>query len=419
MSHSQYDINLFNLRLNLLENKINKLRKFFKEGVVDVQSGIKLGSFGKYKYDITKQSMQNADTLAYTLMFCVASQGLPWTRIASSFHIICSQLYENDTLFKNKKVYYQLLSGEKKLNDKTANSLFDHKFPAKEFVSRNYDNLLRCEKIWTDREEIFQRAKSILVDFDYYHPDRASLNSIMDLYDLFNHLPGLALVKAGFAVQLVTGFIGCFDSVNLQLYSDKIKDLSGDGLQPFTQFDDVRSKLITTSKKPINTADAEVEEDGSLNPENESSNEIKNPKKDALKFKVFNKKPDKGDKAKSNNRILMKAYMDFIHLLFRDITKTDSSEAIWNVWVSVISDRINSLALKTGDPKKTTIVTSGDNSIVFNKNYQQLSNPSGREYIDKYAGIMTPEEVTRQHSLEYLTKGLNKEKPRTKIYKTS
>lgn len=336
--YRKYDINLITLRLNLIEKKISILKKYYKEGVIEI-TNIKDAGFAKHNPTISNYCLKKPENLIQALIFCVASQGVGWNVVAPLFRKMYAKLLKDGTLWSKEGESYELYDWRAILGTFGKNKIS------------------AISVLWKDQVEIFQNTKTILSRWHYEDDSEESRDAVMHLFDYYTTLPGLGIAKAGFAVQLVAGALGCFDSVNAKLYS--AKEIPSH----------IHDELISYGK------------DGER----------------LLKAPSIHK-----DYAKRVKRL--NAYKEFLDGLATEVSKP-TSERLWDIWVTIVADRIRNILVTGKREDNSTIVKKNGEGISSHGTYKPyVGTPDIQDWQVKYKDI-TPEEVSSQHHPEYLIGG--------------
>jgi len=310
------------------ERKYNRL----VESVIDLYD-IKEAGFAKHNRHISMYVLKAPEHLIQALIFCVASQGVPWNKVASLYRKMYQVLKLKGSLYyldKNEELRYSA-EGWKEL----LGGLGKNKISAIEYM-------------WKNQYEIFKTTKHILEGWKYDDNKEKSRDAVLKLFDYFTSLKGLGIVKAGFAVQLVVGALGCFDSINTKLYSSE----------------DIPKDMLKGLFSPSGVA---------------------KPPSDS---KDFNDRVQK-----------LILYSNFLDLLAKEVQKP-TSERLWDIWVTIVADRIRNIS-----SKDKTILTRGDQELAVLSSYDSIaSNPDIYNWEQEHKNI-TPEEVTKQHHPYYLAYG--------------
>lgn len=126
-------------------------------------------------------ALSGPDEMAATILFAVASQLKDWGTIYTLYPYLIQYLKDGHRVDR----YDQKEVG------KLGVLLFPH--------NKN------IQAMWDMRHSIYTEVKK------HYHND-------LDLYKYLRTLPGLGIIKAGFAIQLIAGKFGCIDNVNSYFY---------------------------------------------------------------------------------------------------------------------------------------------------------------------------------------------------------
>ncbi len=143
-----------------------------------IAAGQHVPNFCRYQPQIAKFAKGNPDNLAATLIFVLASQGTAWHNLTAWFPMLMEHIRDNDGLYPYE----------------------DH-VPWKAVVFRGGGAI---EDVWKHRHPIYHRVEKARDD--------------LDTFRVLLTVPGLSLPKAGFACQLITGKLGCVDSVNASIF---------------------------------------------------------------------------------------------------------------------------------------------------------------------------------------------------------
>jgi hypothetical protein len=348
------------------------------EGIIDL-ANIKDGGFATHNPKIAHYCLLNPENLIQALIFCIASQKVSWNIIASLYRVMYQKLLRDGTLYiKGNETdlrydageWSDLIGqlGERKVSSitymwKNQKEIFSTtKSILKKWYYPSPENIEEQRELMIEYEESLKNAKNENEVASIHKKYKSKIKSMDDckdavikLFDYYTSLPQLGLAKAGFAVQLVTGALGCFDSVNADLYSylnipDKIFD-----------------ELLTRN------------EAGKLQVKKYSPSEY---------FETRVKK--------------LKAYSDFLDIIAKEVG-TSASERLWDVWVSIVSDRVNN----TGKPAKdfSTLVTRGGEIVSKHNPYDKRKNPIINAWEEENVSTMTPDKISAQHHPAYLAYG--------------
>jgi hypothetical protein len=302
------------------------IKKALREAVVDfTQIGPEhKGGFCTFNPKISSYALENKDQLAETIIFVIATQQSDWPTVVAQFKHIINKLrmdgtlYDKEGRFGREMGFYKLIGfmGKQKINP------------------INY--------LWANRATIYSTVKRILSDWEYGAEDRDAESATFDLFRYFMTLPQLSYAKAGFTVQLVNGRLGCYDSVNTQIY-------------------------------PIPAAQKKV---------------------------MINKQGRFKPQVKSDdiNSKRMQAYITFLDQL-KTNSESPHNQELWDRWTHVIAQKIN-----LAGTKELITVKTDDNEVGL-KPYQSLqkSNPDIKAYLDKYKSGISGDEISKQHFLPNIT----------------
>lgn len=296
--------------------------KLLKEAVVDFDEigPEHLGGFCTYNPKISNYALENKDQLAETLIFVVATQQTDWPTVVAQFkHMIYKlradgTLYDKDGTYSRDSGFYKLIG----------------------FMGKNKINAI--DFYWKNRSQIFAQTKSILKKWGYNEMSEDAEQATFDLFRYFMTLPQLSYAKAGFAMQLVTGRLGCYDSVNTAIYPipnqfKKILVGKGGKFRPSTGSEDIKTKR-------------------------------------------------------------MMAYVQFLETL-KDNANSPHNQELWDRWTHVIAQKI-----KLAGTNEPVTVKKGDTEIPLQP-YKTLalSNPDIKAYMEKWQDKITGDVVSQQHHL--------------------
>lgn len=283
-----------------------------------------MGGFCTYNPRISSYALEDKDQLAETLIFVIATQQSDWPTVAAQFPYIIAKLQLDGTLydkqgrFNSDMGFYKLIGymGRRKIDP--------------------------INFIWQNRAVIFQMTKAILKNWSYHEISAKAEDATFNLFRYFMTLPQLSYAKAGFAVQMVTGRLGCYDSVNANIYPIPAKE-----------------KKILLNKQG--------------------------------RFKPL-------PKAVAGQEEKLKAYMSFLSQLKSNADSPHNQE-LWDRWTHVIAEKIN----LAGSNEPIDILNQGE-KIATIQAYKALakSNPDIKAYLDKHQGKVTGDEISRQHYIPNL-----------------
>jgi len=321
------------------ENYLLQKKRYNKilEGIIDLYN-INDSGFARHNPKISKYCLKKPENLIQSLIFCVASQGVSWNVVAPLYRKMYQKLLRDGTLYikgKEDKLKYEPEGWKELLGILGASKI------------RGIDYM------WKNQKEIFSTTKSILKDWHYEDTSEESKDAVMRLFDYFVSLPQLGIAKAGFAVQLITGALGCFDSVNAQLFAN----------ENIPQ--EIRTELMTPD------------------------NEIRKPRKGSYE----------------NRLKRLKAYSVFFDLLGTEVKKP-TSERLWDIWVTIVADRIRNMFGSEKQSDRPTILKKGDEEIAkLDPYHTHTENPDIADWEKEHSTKMTPDLVSAQHHPTYLAYG--------------
>jgi hypothetical protein len=179
-------------------------------------------------------------------------------------------------------------------------------------------------QVWKDRESI---AAKIFPLMDKVNEEGSQPSDLKRLYAQTLLIPGLAMPKAGFLVQLITGRLGCIDSIWSKVLRATDPDLA--------------AQVKVTFKK-----------------------------------KVSKKSTDTGDIEKGNVLKVAQAYIDLLKV-FED-RYSMKSEDLWNAWVEQVNQQIKAPGkYKQGEVQYTLLRKKGD---LYTPPSSVLTGPVGYSY---------------------------------------
>lgn len=299
-----------------------EIQDLLKEVVVDFDDigPEHLGGFCTYNPKISKYALENKDQLAETIIFVIATQQTDWPTVVAQFKHMIYKLRADNTLY-DKDGKYSKGSGFYKLIG---------------FMGKNKINAI--DAVWNNRGEIYSTTKSILKKWSYNESSEEAEQAIFNLFRYFMSLPQLSYAKAGFAIQLVTGRLGCYDSVNTAIY-------------PIP--DEFKKVLVGKGGK----------------------------------FR-----PNTGTEKLKTKRMM--AYIQFLETL-KDNANSPHNQELWDRWTHVIAQKIK-LAGKT---EPITVKKGGEEVDLQSYKTLALSNPDIKAYMDKWQDKITGDVVSKQHYL--------------------
>lgn len=315
------------------------------ESIIDIDD-IKDAGFAKHNPRISKYSLLNSENLIQSLIFCVASQGVSWNVVASLYRVMYQKLLRDGTL--------NIPNEDRYSKDTEWVEIIGKIGAAKIFAINN---------LWKNRNEIFTTTKRILKNWKYKDTEDKSKDAVINLFDYFISLPQLGLAKAGFAVQLITGGLGCFDSVNQKIYSNvEIPQ-------------EIKDTLMTYDKSKDQEVFKKVD--------------------DSLSLKTRVKR--------------LKAYADFLDIIAKTVTSS-ASQRLWDIWVTIVSDRLRNTLTSGGkdkaNPDNRTILKRGDEILTSADSYNRYpNNPHITKWEDENLDKMNPRMLSAQHHPKYLVYG--------------
>lgn len=159
-------------------------------------------------------ALSGPEEMAATIMFAVASQLKDWGTIYTYYPYLVQYLKDGGRVDRYDK---------KDVGDMGV-LLFPH--------NKN------IQKMWDARAEIFSTVKRL------YGND-------LELFKYLRSLPGLGVIKAGFAIQLIAGKFGCIDSINSYFYGSEAPKTTTNSDKKQAEYVGYLNNLEATLKDPI------------------------------------------------------------------------------------------------------------------------------------------------------------------------
>lgn len=235
---------------------------------------IHVKGFRTHNPEISKFALENKDQLAATILFSICSIMREWRVFTSQFSEVLKKLMKDGYL-----------------GSKAEPDVYSPNAP---FVAIVTGKANFVNQVWNNREEIFNTIKKKLAFWSYGDKSKRAYDCLVDTFYYVTTIKGLALAKAGFVMQLITGEFGCYDSVNTQLY------------------------LVNEQWKKLL-----FEPSGSLK-------RVRNKSEKLVKERIIH-------------------YSNFLNAIMGDSSYT--SQLMWDRWTAVVADRIVEMALA---PEKRT-----------------------------------------------------------------
>ena len=191
-------------------------------------------AFCKYNPQINQFAVQNSDNFAETLLFVYGTMRTPWPKFAPYFRFIIDikeSGYDIEKLF-DKDNREELSSTIRKMYlDKTGVEESSLNKKQKNYLAKAVSNLVLAtatpskkfyDFAWSGREALFNHFAPLL---ERYQKNKNPSDLFKLFFDL-QQIGGLGNAKAGFAVQLMTGQMGCVDSVWTKVLKGSDPELS-------------------------------------------------------------------------------------------------------------------------------------------------------------------------------------------------
>lgn len=249
-----YNVVLKENQLTLDLSVVDQARKQIVKVIELKKLSAKEGGFCTWQPQIKEFALKSPDNMATTLLFPIATQMQNWGDVTQHFIDLMTHLRAKGNL---------------KYHEQEKQNI---KWKGMAYVGRE-----GMEYIWKNRRNIYREIKPLIES-----------NDTFELYKYCaSRIPGLGLVKAAFGVQLLTGKLGCIDSVN-------------------ARFLNIPPELMTKSGKMVSSVKSFV---------------------------------DKKSKQMSARGVyLLKLYVDFLKSA-RRFARDDESRQLWDIWCSIIGIR--------------------------------------------------------------------------------
>lgn len=260
---------------------------------------MKYPMFRKDQPEIGNYAQSSPENMAKLLIFVICSQQTEWPRFNALFPPFWEALVASDGFPKSTKSEFPPLNGEP-----------DAASDLRSGISWWAGRRKQIDIIWHNRSQLYSGLMRA-VDLDSKNGDTGFL-----VYRKMIMVPGLGVPKAGFAVQLLIGKVGCIDSVNLNVLGvNKPTDI----MNPSGGFQNASQVSVPTSGQGIITP----HEYAML------SKVLKDDKKELLKFLY-------GELTKKSFDVL-RGYADYLADLE---AKGTTSEVLWDIWCHIIYQKI-------------------------------------------------------------------------------
>lgn len=268
--------------------------KSLKPAVATVTPYFDLMKYPMFKEDqprIGRYSQASPENMAKMIIFVVCSQQTDWSRLMTLFPIFWEYLVSkdgfdrNDTSVRSNPDLQQAFDWWKGKSE-GINDIWKHR-------SAYYSQIMRS------------------VELDAKNGDTGFL-----VYRAMIRVPLLGLPKAGFAVQLLTGHMGCIDSVNLNILgSDVPKNIMDIDSKGVRRFKGAKAAVAGAHLTPD-------EYRSGLSRVSRDKKNLFNFLHGALNRKSFE---------------ILRGYADYLDDLK---SKGTTSEMLWNVWCEVIFNKV-------------------------------------------------------------------------------
>ena len=155
--------------------------------------------FCEYNPKINKFSFESPDKMFIVVAFVMFTMQTSWYNVVEQFPEFIKWFFEN--ALKNKKIVSNI-------NPPGTGHMI---MSPKKSVGGPSDKLSYVFEAWTNRKKIYDKLGEYR-------------NDPVEMYIwILENIKGLGMPKAGFLVQLITGRLGCVDSINSKIYGTEIK----------------------------------------------------------------------------------------------------------------------------------------------------------------------------------------------------
>jgi len=184
--------------------RFNKLYKelmevWSPEYKIQIPKKDKDSGFCEYNPKINKFSFESPDKMFIVVAFVMFTMQTSWYNVVEQFPEFIKWFFEN--ALKNKKIVSNI-------NPPGTGHMI---MSPKKSVGGPSDKLSYVFEAWTNRKKIYDKLGEYR-------------NDPVEMYIwILENIKGLGMPKAGFLVQLITGRLGCVDSINSKIYGTEIK----------------------------------------------------------------------------------------------------------------------------------------------------------------------------------------------------
>lgn len=155
--------------------------------------------FCEYNPQINKFAFESPDKMFIVVAFVMFTMQTSWYNVVEQFPEFIKWFFEN--ALKNKKIISNI-------NPPGTGHMI---MSPKKNVGGPSDKLSYVFEAWTNRKKIYDKLGEYR-------------NDPVEMYIwILENIKGLGMPKAGFLVQLITGRLGCVDSINSKIYGTEIK----------------------------------------------------------------------------------------------------------------------------------------------------------------------------------------------------
>jgi tRNA nucleotidyltransferase/poly(A) polymerase len=182
-------------------NKLYKelMEVWSPEYKIQIPKKDKDSGFCEYNPKINKFSFESPDKMFIVVAFVMFTMQTSWYNVVEQFPEFIKWFFEN--ALKNKKIVSNI-------NPPGTGHMI---MSPKKSVGGPSDKLSYVFEAWTNRKKIYDKLGEYR-------------NDPVEMYIwILENIKGLGMPKAGFLVQLITGRLGCVDSINSKIYGTEIK----------------------------------------------------------------------------------------------------------------------------------------------------------------------------------------------------
>jgi len=185
----------------------------------------KQSGFCLYNPKINEFAIQSPETLAETLLFVFGTMQTPWPKFAPYFRFLMDMAQNGDDVatFTNKdtpraekedlirKIYLDA-NGADEASLSEDQKIYLEKAVSSVIMMASTPKSSYYNTVWENRNMIYDIVAPLAAK-QQGEPGDLESSDLLELYISLLKLPGLQKAKAGFAVQMLTGKLGCIDSI--------------------------------------------------------------------------------------------------------------------------------------------------------------------------------------------------------------